>query len=239
MSDRVRVYIGHRNNSVEGHIKQCLLLFNGQPIWGVPNMVHCHENTEEIKRALERADPRFLLVIADRNRSIEGHRATITIRKGQHVYLNNMQTHENMSGLQFAVDDALDRAGTTFGAGGEDPALDAEEKNTAKVCVAHISIFSLRPHCSPTLLLQIKSRFSTAISVPSAVSSHTHTPFRVVHQCTTHILTTSNPPYLNPSKANLCSRNDEYICSFHQILIFWTPFPVSEISPFDALQNQL
>lgn len=218
MGDRVRIYLGHRDKSTEGHIKQCVAYFNLRPIWGFPEPINCHENTIEIKRALEEADSRFALIISDKPKSIEGHRATIDIKKGNKYYLQGLQTHENMKGLQLAVDNALDKAGTTFGAEEKATALDAGEKNTAldaeekeqRECMCAHILSHLKPQCPPNLLLKIKADPAPPSPFPSpAVSPLTHTSPGCISA--SHISITSNLLIsIHPSKANFRSRNDEY-----------------------------
>ncbi|KAH8159419.1 hypothetical protein CIB48_g8828 [Xylaria polymorpha] len=98
-----RAWLDPKRNSVEGHIKQCILTFNGNVIWGP---VGCHDNTVQIRDALQRADSRFGMIIMDKPHTVEGHTAFISISRGDTVYLDKLHTHDNMSGLCQAVFDA-------------------------------------------------------------------------------------------------------------------------------------
>ncbi|KAI1169831.1 hypothetical protein F4777DRAFT_162552 [Nemania sp. FL0916] len=108
MSNRVIVDIDPKEHSVEGHTRQCYLLFNGRRIWGNPTAISCHDNTTQIAEALHKADERFELFISEKSHSVEGHIAYITIKRGGTVFLDRLHTHDNMTGLRNAVRDALD-----------------------------------------------------------------------------------------------------------------------------------
>ncbi|KAI1331437.1 hypothetical protein F5Y16DRAFT_395320 [Xylariaceae sp. FL0255] len=107
LDERMIVDVDPKSHSVEGHTKQCYLNFNGQRIWGIAG---CHPNTTRLAEALHSADSRFELVIWDKHHSVEGHIATITVRRGDHVFLDKMSTHNNMTGLRDAIRQALNDA---------------------------------------------------------------------------------------------------------------------------------
>ncbi|XXH00619.1 hypothetical protein Hte_006967 [Hypoxylon texense] len=108
MSDRLIIDIDPKEHSREGHTRQCYLEFNGRRIWGTPVQISCHDNSTRIADALKQADPRFDLFLSHKSHSVEGHIATITIKKGDTVYLDKLSTHDNMTGLRDAVRKALD-----------------------------------------------------------------------------------------------------------------------------------
>ena len=118
MSDKLIVDVDPKEHSKEGHIRQCYLEFNGRRIWGDPTAISCHDNTTQIADALKKADSRFTLYLSAKPHSIEGHIATITIKKGDTLYLDKLSTHNNMTGLRDAIRKAL----------GD------EEENNADVC---------------------------------------------------------------------------------------------------------
>ncbi|KAK6951100.1 hypothetical protein Daesc_007630 [Daldinia eschscholtzii] len=91
-----RAWLDPKPHSVEGHTKRCVLFFEDGLIWGP---THCHPNTVQLKEALEAADSRFEMYINDRPKSIEGHTAYISVSAGGKVYLDQLPTHDNMSGL--------------------------------------------------------------------------------------------------------------------------------------------
>ncbi|KAI1483095.1 hypothetical protein F4774DRAFT_210332 [Daldinia eschscholtzii] len=102
-----RAWLDPKPHSVEGHTKRCVLFFEDGLIWGP---AHCHPNTVQLKEALEAADSRFEMYINDRPKSIEGHTAYISVSAGGKVYLDQLPTHDNMSGLCKAVHDAIHKA---------------------------------------------------------------------------------------------------------------------------------
>ncbi|KAL2158699.1 hypothetical protein VTH06DRAFT_4181 [Thermothelomyces fergusii] len=71
-----------KEHSVEGHTKLATLYFKGKPIWG-----------------------------PDKEKTVEGHIATITIKTGDKVYLDQLSTHDNMKGLRDAVRKVLAEEG--------------------------------------------------------------------------------------------------------------------------------
>ncbi|KAM3543101.1 hypothetical protein ARSEF1564_004000 [Beauveria bassiana] len=82
MSDnKLKVWLDSKDNTVEGHIFTCTLLFKGKKVWGP---VSAHDNTIELQKALHKADSRF--------------------EAGGKVYLDKLSTHENMQGLADVVD---------------------------------------------------------------------------------------------------------------------------------------
>lgn len=107
MSDKLIVDVEPKEHSTEDHIKQCYLEFNGGRIWGIPEPIHCHENTAHTADTLHKADSRFSLYLSEKSHTIEGHIATLTIKKGDTVYLDKLHTHDNMIGLRDAIRKAL------------------------------------------------------------------------------------------------------------------------------------
>ncbi|KAI3339348.1 hypothetical protein F4824DRAFT_498613 [Ustulina deusta] len=98
-----RAWLDPKAKSVEGHTKQCILIFNGAIIWGPTS---CHDNTTQLRDALRKADSRFDMIIMDKPHTVEGHTADISISAGDTVYLDKLSTHNNMAGLCKAVFDA-------------------------------------------------------------------------------------------------------------------------------------
>ncbi|KAI0848464.1 hypothetical protein F5Y00DRAFT_270198 [Daldinia vernicosa] len=98
-----RAWIEPKDHSVEGHTKQCILTFNGVVKWGPKS---CHDNTTQLRDALHKADSRFDMIIMDKEKTVEGHTATISVSAGDHVYLDKLSTHNNMTELCKAVFDA-------------------------------------------------------------------------------------------------------------------------------------
>ncbi|KAI1634881.1 hypothetical protein F4809DRAFT_665005 [Biscogniauxia mediterranea] len=98
-----RAWLDPKEHSVEGHIKQCILTFNGAVIWGPTS---CHDNTTHLRDALHKADSRFDMIIMDKPKTVEGHRAYISVSVGDTVFLDKLSTHENMTGLCKAIFDA-------------------------------------------------------------------------------------------------------------------------------------
>ncbi|KAI8681067.1 HET domain-containing protein [Fusarium keratoplasticum] len=58
MSDDFRIWTEPKSHSLEGHIFNGTLLFNGNAIWGPRS---CHDNTVDLINALSDADPRFTM----------------------------------------------------------------------------------------------------------------------------------------------------------------------------------
>ncbi|KAI1760763.1 hypothetical protein GGR53DRAFT_508433, partial [Hypoxylon sp. FL1150] len=98
-----RAWLDPKEHSVEGHTMQCILTFNGNIIWGPKS---CHDNTTQLRDALNKADPRFNLILMDKPKTVEGHTAYISVSNGDHVYLDKLSTHDNMTELCKAVYDA-------------------------------------------------------------------------------------------------------------------------------------
>ncbi|KAH6611847.1 hypothetical protein C7974DRAFT_406401 [Boeremia exigua] len=96
----LRVFLEPKDHSVEGHTSTCTLYFNDQVIWGPSS---CHGNATQIRDALQAADPRFTLKIMPKAKTIEGHAVTISVIRGDKLYLHRLSTHDNMSGLCDAI----------------------------------------------------------------------------------------------------------------------------------------
>ncbi|KAK2612585.1 hypothetical protein QQS21_001356 [Conoideocrella luteorostrata] len=108
MTNKLIIDVDPKEHTTEGHTRQCYLEFNGKRIWGNPMAISCHDNTTKISDALTKADPRFVLYVSEKPHTVEGHIATITIKKGDTVYLDKLSTHDNMRGLRDAVRKALE-----------------------------------------------------------------------------------------------------------------------------------
>ncbi|KAI0381483.1 hypothetical protein F5Y04DRAFT_289026 [Hypomontagnella monticulosa] len=108
MDECMRVWLEPKEHSVEGHTRQCKLLFKGEEKWGPK---HCHENTVKLRDAIHQADPRFKLEIWERKKTIEGHTVTISVSKGDKNYLNKLSTHPNMAELCQIIYDILRKEG--------------------------------------------------------------------------------------------------------------------------------
>ncbi|GAP82536.1 putative nuclear RNA binding protein [Rosellinia necatrix] len=98
-----RAWLDPKEHSVEGHTKQCILTFNNSIIWGPTS---CHENTVQLRDALVKADPRFNIILMDKPPTTEGHTAYISVSAHGTVYLNRLNTHQNMAGLCEAIHNA-------------------------------------------------------------------------------------------------------------------------------------
>ncbi|KAI1161616.1 hypothetical protein F5B18DRAFT_430567 [Nemania serpens] len=98
-----RAWLDPKPHSVEGHTKQCILTFDGTIIWGPTS---CHDNTTELRDALHKADSRFNIILMEKPHSVEGHTAYISVSAGGTVYLDKLNTHDNMAGLCEAVHNA-------------------------------------------------------------------------------------------------------------------------------------
>ncbi|KAM3473215.1 hypothetical protein MY5147_004891 [Beauveria neobassiana] len=102
MSDnKLKVWLDSKDNTVEGHIFTCTLLFKGKKVWGP---VSAHDNTIELQKALHKADSRFEVELKKKDRTLEGHTRYISVKAGGKVYLDKLSTHENMQGLADVVD---------------------------------------------------------------------------------------------------------------------------------------
>ncbi|OAA36393.1 hypothetical protein BBO_08270 [Beauveria brongniartii RCEF 3172] len=101
MTDKLNVWLDSKDNTQEGHIFTCALLFKGKKVWGP---VSCHDNTIALKDALNNADNRFDLELKKKDRTLEGHTRYISVKAHGKVYLEKLSTHENMQGLVAAVD---------------------------------------------------------------------------------------------------------------------------------------
>ncbi|RMJ05297.1 hypothetical protein BHE90_014269 [Fusarium euwallaceae] len=108
MSDDFRIWTEPKSHSLEGHIFNGTLLFNGNAIWGPRS---CHDNTVDLINALSDADPRFTMRFERRNNTNEGHTRSISLRVDGRVVLNKLSTHDSMDGFVIAVNTARAVAG--------------------------------------------------------------------------------------------------------------------------------
>ncbi|OTA98718.1 hypothetical protein M426DRAFT_47529, partial [Hypoxylon sp. CI-4A] len=95
------VWLDEKPHSVEGHTAQCILFFKDRQVWGP---VSCHDNTTQLRDAIEKADDRFALTVEPRSKTIEGHTRYISVKSKGVVILDKLPTHDNMGGLVVAVE---------------------------------------------------------------------------------------------------------------------------------------
>ncbi|OAA51639.1 hypothetical protein NOR_00232 [Metarhizium rileyi] len=104
MADQFAIWLDAKDNSVEGHTLNGILTFNNKVIWGPKG---CHENTENLRKALNKADHRFDMILVPKEKSVEGHTRYISIRDSNgNLVLDKLSTHNNMEGLVAAVNAA-------------------------------------------------------------------------------------------------------------------------------------
>ncbi|KAI2606578.1 hypothetical protein GGR54DRAFT_438143 [Hypoxylon sp. NC1633] len=103
MSNQLEIIVDPKEKTIEGHTRKGYLFFKGDKIWED----HCHDNTIELARAIQTADYRFALTLEDKPKSVEGHIASITVKRGNETILNKLNTHDNMTKLRDAVNRAL------------------------------------------------------------------------------------------------------------------------------------
>lgn len=104
MNDQLTVRLDRAPSSVESHKYECTLSFNGSVIWGP---VTCHENTRDLQYAIHKADDRFDLSLTRKDLTVEGHTRCISVISEGETLLDRTSTHENMTGLVTAINDAL------------------------------------------------------------------------------------------------------------------------------------
>lgn len=100
----LRVKLENKHKTIEGHTRTCTLKFNGRTIWGPRG---CHDNTIDLKDAIETADPRFNLYLERKPKSIEGHTKYISVISKGKVTLDKLSTHDNMQGFIDAIESAV------------------------------------------------------------------------------------------------------------------------------------
>ncbi|KAF4468125.1 nuclear RNA binding [Fusarium albosuccineum] len=108
MNDNFNVWTENKAHSVEGHTYQCTLTFQDRDVWGP---YHCHENTHQLGNALHRADPRFNLRMEAREKTVEGHTRSISVKFQNTVILDRLSTHDNMDGLCQVIRALVDAEG--------------------------------------------------------------------------------------------------------------------------------
>ncbi|OJZ90595.1 hypothetical protein ASPFODRAFT_40993 [Aspergillus luchuensis CBS 106.47] len=105
----MQVQTSNKEHSVEGHTYTGTLKFRGQTIWG-PHT--CHDNTQQLARALQNADWRFSLELDSKEKTIEGHTRYISVTDWNgNLVLDRLSTHDNMDTLAEAITGAVAGAG--------------------------------------------------------------------------------------------------------------------------------
>ncbi|KAI1802992.1 hypothetical protein F4811DRAFT_526656 [Daldinia bambusicola] len=96
MNYKLDVWLDDKSHTVEGHTSQCSLYFKDKRVWGP---VRCHNNTVQLKEAIEKADDRFSLTVEPKSKTVEGHTRCISVKSKGEIILDRLSTHNNMTGL--------------------------------------------------------------------------------------------------------------------------------------------
>ncbi|EHA57819.1 hypothetical protein MCOR27_007655 [Pyricularia oryzae] len=89
-----KVWLNEKPKTVEGHTNTCQLFFEGNPVH--ENPISCHDNTVDIQTALRKADPRFELRLARKDKTVEGHTRSFNIKCKDEDILKDHSCHDNM-----------------------------------------------------------------------------------------------------------------------------------------------
>ncbi|APA09817.1 hypothetical protein SS1G_05972 [Sclerotinia sclerotiorum 1980 UF-70] len=93
------VWLDGRDHSQEAHIYTGTLWFKERKIWENS----CHDNTIQLGDALHKLDPQFSMTFASKEKTLEGHTKSISVRVGDNVILDKLSTHDNMHELVVSV----------------------------------------------------------------------------------------------------------------------------------------
>ncbi|KAH6855791.1 hypothetical protein B0I37DRAFT_365800 [Chaetomium sp. MPI-CAGE-AT-0009] len=96
-----KIWIEGKEKTIEGHIFICTLKFKDKVIWGPAT---CHDNTLTLRDAIHKADSRFDMSFQKKDKTVEGHTRSISVKLGDTVLLNKLHTHDNMEGLVKAIE---------------------------------------------------------------------------------------------------------------------------------------
>ncbi|KAI8155502.1 hypothetical protein K4K49_007297 [Colletotrichum sp. SAR 10_70] len=119
-----KIWLEDKPHSLEGHTFEATLTFNGRDIWGPRG---AHDNTFRLRDALQKADPRFDIILKKKSHSLEGHIRYISVIHHGRLILNKLPTHDSMEGLVKAVNEKWAEGGT-YGITGIPRPDDLEDK---------------------------------------------------------------------------------------------------------------
>ncbi|TLD14886.1 hypothetical protein PspLS_10802 [Pyricularia sp. CBS 133598] len=95
-----KVWLSTSPRTIEGQFYFCQLFFEKKEITGP---ISCHNNTEEIQKALRQAYPRLDLRLQRKHKSIEGHNRSFNVKYKDSYISRDLSCHESMEDLVAAV----------------------------------------------------------------------------------------------------------------------------------------